>query len=67
MSDKDGRVTIRIDGALQRRINKARKELEGQLDTHTMSSSETMRFLLRLGLEAWENLARRWEDINGTE
>lgn len=47
-------VSLRIDAALQRRINRARKEANAQSEMHTISNADALRHLLELGLAAWE-------------
>lgn len=57
-------VSLRIDAALQRRINKARREANAQSEMHTITNADALRHLLELGLAAWERRRQVAEDRN---
>lgn len=59
---KSKNVSTRMDAALQRRINKARKEANEQSEMHTIGNSDIIRHLLELGLACWERRRQAQED-----
>ena len=58
-------VSIRIDAAMQSRINKARKEANAQSEMHTISNADALRYLIELGLAIWERRRRAAEHRSG--